>query len=240
MVPLKEGGSLPAVVEGDDGRLWVAKFRGAGQGVRALVAEAICAALARTTGLPTPETCVIELDAAFGRNEGDPEIRELLVASAGENFGVAFLPAALGFDPAARAAGRAPLDARLASRIVAFDAFVQNVDRTAKNPNLLWSGGQLWLIDHGAALYWQHAWNGSLDNAAKPFARIKDHVLLPWASAIVAEGAALAAALDEAAITAAVAEVPDGWLEERAGFVAYLAARRAALPAILEEAARVR
>jgi hypothetical protein len=234
VVPLKEGGSLPAVVEGSDGRLWVAKFRGAGQGVRALVAEVVCAALARVAGLRTPDTCVVELDAAFGRNEGDPEIRELLVKSAGENLGVAFLPSALTFDPAARHA----LDAALAARIVAFDCFVQNVDRTAKNPNLLWSGGELWVIDHGAALYWQHAGTGSIANAPNPFARVKDHVLLPFARDL----ASVDLGLDDLAIAAAIDEVPEDWLDrvERGVFLAYLTARRAALPAILEEAARVR
>jgi len=236
LVPLREGGSLPAVVEDDGGRLWVAKFRGAGQGPLALVAEIIAAALGRGLGLPVPETVVLGLDAAIGRNEEDPEIRELLLASVGDNLGVAFLPEALPFDPAAE-----PPPAGLAARVVAFDAFLQNVDRTARNPNLLWSGGTLWLIDHGAALYWQHGWDGGRAAAATPFARIADHVLLPWAADVAGAAAWLTAGLGDDALAAALADVPDAWLTQpRAAYVAYLAARRDAAATYLEEADRAR
>ena len=236
LVPLREGGSLPAVVEGDDGRLWVAKFRGAGQGALALVAEVIAAALGRGLGLPVPETRILALDAELGKNEADPEIRGLLVASAGDNLAVAFLPEALPFDPAAE-----PPPPGLAARVVAFDAFLQNVDRTAKNPNLLWSGGQLWLIDHGTALYWQHAWDGGVTGAEAPFPRIADHVLLPWAEGVAAAAPWLVAGLGDAALAAAVAEVPDAWLARpREAYVARLAARRDAAASYLEEADRVR
>jgi hypothetical protein len=236
LVPLREGGSLPAVIEGDDGRLWVAKFRGAGQGALALVAEVIAAGLGRGLGLPIPELCLLSLDEAFGKNEADPEIRDLLVKSAGDNLGVAFLPEALPFDPAAE-----PPPPGLAERVVAFDAFLQNVDRTAKNPNLLWSGGALWLIDHGAALYWQHAWDGGTASATARFGMIGQHVLLPFAGDVAATAPWLTAGLGDAALAGALAAVPDAWLAHpRDAYAAYLAARRDAAPNYLEEADRAR
>jgi hypothetical protein len=167
--PLKEGGSLPAIVEASDSQLWVAKFRGAGQGARALVAEWICGELARACGFAVPELSRIELDEAFGRNEPDPEIRDLLRASHGANLGMAFLPGALTYDPAAPP----EVSETLASELVWFDSFVMNVDRSARNPNLLLAGGQLWLIDHGAALYFHHAWGNAAASSASPFAAVK-------------------------------------------------------------------
>ncbi len=245
VVPLREGGSLPAVMEADDGASYVVKFRGAGQGPRALIAEVVAGELARALGLAVPELVVVEVDAAIGRNEGDPEIQSLVIGSAGSNAGLAYLAGALGFD----AAARPTIAAEAAARIVAFDAFVQNMDRTAKNPNLLWWRGGLWLIDHGAALYWQHDWDGGLPGFDSPFARIATHVLLPWADPVAAQEPWLVAGLGDAAITAAVAAVPDDWWEPppsltiaamQAAFTARLIARRGAAARYLEEADRAR
>src|SRR5215510_9496577 len=162
VTPLREGGSLPALVEADDDGLYVLKFRGAGQGPKALVAEVVAGELARSLGLPVPELVLVELDPAIGRAEPDPEIQDLLLASAGTNLGVDFLPGALPFSPAA---GPAP-DPGFAADVVWLDALVTNVDRTAQNPNLLWWHRRLWLIDHGAALYLQHR-EGGLAAAAR-------------------------------------------------------------------------
>jgi hypothetical protein len=245
---LREGGSVPAVVEADDGALYVVKFRAAAQGGRALAAEIIVGELARAAGLPVPELALIDVDAALGRSEPHQEIQELLIASAGLNLAMGFLGGAVGYDVAARR----PVDGALASLIVALDVFSANVDRTAKNPNLLWQGGSLWLIDHGAALYWHHGWDGteSADaitaSAARPFARVADHVLLPLASSLPAAGAALGDTLSDAAIARAVGLVPDAWLEGQGGealrgaYTTWLRARRAALLAIIGEAERVR
>jgi len=244
--PLREGGSLPAIVEADDNRLWVAKFRGAGQGTAALVAEMVAGTLAQAVGLAMPELVVLELDAAFGRTERDSEIRALLAASAGTNLGVAYLAGSVGFDPAVGAA----ISGELASKIVAFDAFIMNVDRTARNPNLLWWNGDLWLIDHGAALYWHHDWAGGLAGADRPFTPIRDHVLLPFADGIATAGVTLVAALHDDALRAALERVPDDWLAaptdatspaaRRQAYVDYLGARREAASIFLEEAFRAR
>lgn len=245
VVPLREGGSLPAVVEADDGRTYVVKFRAAGQGARALVAEIVTGELGRALGLPVPELVIVELDEALGRNEGDPEIRSLVVASAGDNVGMAFLAGALNFDPAARP----ELDPTFAARVVAFDAFAQNMDRTAKNTNMMWCGQRLWLIDHGASLYWQHDWDGGLAGADSKFPLIARHVLLPWAGPVAAETEWLVAGLSDAAIEAATAAVPEAWwtappalapAEFRAAFAARLRARRDAASHYLEEADRAR
>jgi hypothetical protein len=242
---LREGGSVPAIVEADDGALWVAKFHGSAQGGRVLAAEMIVGELARAAGLRVPELALIDVDAALGRSEPHQEIRELLVGSAGLNLAMAYLPGALGYD----AAARTPVDGALASAVVALDCFSANVDRTPRNPNLLWWHGDLWLIDHGAALYWHHGWEGEdaaalATSAARPFARAGEHVLLPFADALPAAGAALASALTDDVIARAVAAVPDDWLGSasglRAAYLVWLRARRAALPSILEEANRVR
>jgi hypothetical protein len=247
---LREGGSVPAVVEADDGALYVAKFRAAAQGGRVLAAELIVGELARAAGLRLPELALIEIDPALGRSEPHREIQELLIASAGINLAMGYLAGAVGYDVAARR----PIDGGLASRIVALDVFAVNVDRTARNPNLLWQGGELWLIDHGAALYWHHGWDGSDSNleseltasAERPFARAGEHVLLPFADQLPAAGVALVAAFDDERIARAVDAVPDLWLEGaghdrlRAAYGTWLRARRAALPKILDEANRVR
>jgi hypothetical protein len=252
---LREGGSVPAVVEADDGALYVAKFRAAAQGGRALAAELIVGELARAAGLRVPELGTIEIDAALGRSEPHQEIRELLIASAGVNLAMGYLQGAVSYDVAARQ----PVDGALASRIVALDVFAANVDRTPRNPNLLWHGGELWLIDHGAALYWHHGWDGAGEDAARelaasaarPFGRVGEHVLLPFADRLGEAGAALAAALGEEAIARAVAAVPDLWLAGagaagtgverlRAAYGTWLRGRVAALPHIIDEANRVR
>src|ERR1043165_2057081 len=179
VAPLHEGGSLPAIVEADDDGLYVLKFRGAGQGPKALVAELVAGEIARVAGLPVPEIVFMELDADLARTEPDPEIQQLMRASAGLNLGLDYLPAAVTFDPIAE-----KTDAALASAIVWFDAYVSNVDRTIRNSNLLMWHRQLKLIDHGAALYFHHAWDGSENRSTDAFERIKDHVLLPFASAL--------------------------------------------------------
>jgi hypothetical protein len=223
VTPLREGGSLPAIVEGDDDGLYVAKFRGAGQGEKALVAELIAGELARAAGLRVPELVLLEVDAALGRNEPDPEIRELLSRSAGVNVALDYLPGSVSFDPAVGP----PPGADEASEIVWFDALVANLDRSARNTNLLSWHRQLWLIDHGAALYFHHAWTEDPDPALSPFAPVKAHVLLPWASAIAAAGARLAPRLSREVIAEVVAGVPDALLADAAGSPAP-AARRAA------------
>ena len=245
---LREGGSVPAVVEADDGALYVVKFRAAAQGGRALAAEVVVGELARAAGLPVPELALIEVDAALGRSEPHQEIQQLLIASAGLNLAMGYLAGAVGYDVAARRA----VDGALASSIVALDVFAANVDRTARNPNLLWQGGALWLIDHGAALYWHHGWDASepLESlkalAARPFARAREHVLLPLADRLPAAGAALRDALTDVAIDRAVALVPDAWLEDRGGdrlreaYLTWLHARRDALPRIIDEANGIR
>jgi hypothetical protein len=225
VAPLREGGSLPGLVEADDDGLYVMKFRGAGQGTPALVAEVVAGELARALGLLVPELVVAELDPELARAEPDVEIQELADASVGENLGVDFLPGALPFTPAAARV----LDPALAADIVWFDALVMNVDRTPRNPNLLVWHGRTWLIDHGAAFYRQHGDAPLADSARAPFPLVRDHVLLPRAASIAEADERLAGAAD-AAIGASVALVPDGWLGERpaqrrADFEAFLRAR---------------
>jgi len=208
VTPLREGGSLPAIVETDEASCYVAKFRGAGQGAGALIAEVIAGEIARTLGLPVPEIALIGLAAGFGRTEPDPEIRELLAASEGTNLGLAFLPASVTFDPVAEPT----VEAELASDIVWFDALVTNVDRTARNTNLLVSGGRLYLIDHGSTLYFHHSWAGYEARIRTPFPAIRTHVLLPAASRLEESDARLVPLLDEAAVRRIVGLVPDEWL----------------------------
>ncbi len=246
VTPLREGGSLPGIVEADDSGLYVAKFRAAGQGVKALVAEVVAGELARAAGLRVPELVRVEVDAALGRNEPDDEIRDLLRGSVGSNLGVDYLPGSIGFDPVA---GPPPADDE-ASLVVALDALVTNVDRTARNPNLLVWHRNLWVIDHGSALYFHHAWDGVQDRSRMPFPMVKDHVLLPWATAIAAAGERLAAQLGGGAIARAVGEVPAEWLEgdprfpsveaHRAAYAGHLERRLAAAALFLEEADRAR
>jgi hypothetical protein len=236
--PLREGGSLPAIIECDDGELRVVKFRGAGQGPRALVAEVVSGELGRRLGLRIPALAVVELDEAMGRAEPHDEIRDLLIASTGQNLGMAYLAGALNFDVAARE----NVPAELASRILWFDAFITNVDRTAKNPNMMWWKGDLWLIDHGAALYAHHAPDFTA-RAASPFAPVKSHIFLDVASDLAGAAAALAPMITAELVRDVVSLVPDVWLEGghgRADYEAYLLARRDAASIFLEEAERAR
>ena len=231
VVPLREGGSLPAIVDTDGGGSFVVKFRGAGQGMKALVAEALAAGIGVTLGLPIPRPAIIELGSGFGESEPDPEIQDILRGSTGKNFGLAYLPGALAFDPATDMA----VDPELAAAIVWFDAFITNVDRTSRNTNLLLWHDQLWLIDHGASLYFHHRWEGWRDRIQTRFAPIKDHVLLPVAADLLAADARLRPLLTEEIINAIVADIPEEWLgnenefadvaAHRAAYVYYLLAR---------------
>src|SRR4051795_8530425 len=189
VTPLREGGSLPGLVEADDDGLYVVKFRGAGQGAGALVAEVVAGELARGLGLPVPELAVVELDPQIGVAEPDPEIQDLLVASAGLNLAVDFLPGALGFTEAAAEGA----DPDFCANVVWLDGLVMNLDRTPRNPNLLTWHGRTWLIDHGAALYPQHSGAGLAASARDPFPLIAQHVLLPLAGSIVEADARLTA-----------------------------------------------
>ena len=222
VAPLREGGSLPGLVEADDDGLYVVKFRGAGQGPLALVAEVIAGELARAVALPVPELVVCEVDPALARAEPDPEIQDLLRASGGANVGMDFLPGALPFTAAAG------VDAAWAADVVWFDALVTNVDRTPRNPNLICWHGQVWLIDHGAALYRQHATADLAAEADRPFAAVRDHVLLASAGSLVAADARLAERA-AAAVSGAVGAVPEAWLGDRdvRSYVDYLEQRLA-------------
>jgi HipA-like protein len=239
VTPLREGGSLPAIVEADDLGTYVLKFRGAGQGRKALVAELVAGEIARHLGLPVPEIVLVRLDPDLGRSEPDPEIQDLLKASAGLNLALDYLPGSLGFDPLVE-----PPGPEFASRIVWFDALVTNVDRTPRNTNLLVWHGRLWLIDHGASLYFHHNWparessgNGTALEAVsqRPFAAARDHVLLPFAGNIPEADASLVPLLAPEALRAVVDLVPDEWLADERGFgsaeevrsayVAYLSTR---------------
>jgi hypothetical protein len=228
VTPLREGGSLPGLVEADDDGFYVVKFQAAGQGHKALVAEVIVGELARAAGLPVPELVLVDLDAALGRTEPDPEINELITASAGLNLGVDFLPGALDYTPS----GDTPLSAERASEIVWFDALTMNVDRTPRNPNLLVWHRQVWLIDHGAALYQHHSDRELVSRAREAFPLIADHVLLPLATELSEVDEHMARSLDPSAISEAVALVPDAWLGERpevdrASYVEYFGQRLA-------------
>jgi len=231
VTPLREGGSLPGLVEADDDGLYVLKFRGAGQGPRALAAEVIAGELARALGLPVPELVLIELDRELGHAEPDPEIQDLIAASAGVNLGVDFLPGALPYAPAR------PPDAALAADVVWFDALVTNVDRTPHNPNLLLWHERLFLIDHGAALYAFHA-GDPLAQAGSPFAAIREHVLLA-AAAPVAEADARLAEPARAAADAAAALVPAEWADG-GPYADFLRRRLDGERAWVEEAERAR
>ena len=238
VTPLREGGSLPALVEADDDGLYVLKFRGAGQGPKALVAEVVVGELARQLGYSVPELVLVELDATIGRAEPDPEIQDLLLGSDGLNLGVDFLPGALPFSPAAGP----PPEPGFAADVVWLDALVTNVDRTAQNPNLLWWHGRLWLIDHGAALYFHHADEVSSEHARGGFEAVRDHVLLPYASSLLAADRRLAERVTDEVVEHAVAEAPGEWLGplSRGVYVDYLRGRLAAPRGFVEEAETAR
>jgi hypothetical protein len=232
VTPLREGGSLPGIVEGEDLGTYVCKFRGAGQGIRVLVAEVIASGIAEKLGIPTPRLVELDLDAALARYEADEEVQDLLRASVGSNLGMDFLPGAFGFD------STATVDGDLAASIIWFDAFIANVDRSFRNPNLLVWGGHLWAIDHGASLYFHHAWSGGVTDPQR-FANLAwsadDHVLREFLHGVSAADARLSPLLDEAALIDIVSVVPDAWLESvpgaetpeelRAAYVRFLTAR---------------
>jgi len=245
VTPLHEGGSLPAIVEADDEGMYVLKFRGAGQGSRALIAELIAGELARALGLPIPEIVLMELDPDLARTEPDPEIQELIKSSAGLNLALDYLPGSVMFDPVA-----AQPAADLASDIVWFDAYVTNVDRTARNTNMLMWHRQLTLIDHGAALYFHHSWDNYLERSVDAFHRVKEHVLLPFAASLRESDTKLSARLTPSLISSVVAMVPDTWLsgpspfhsreEWRSAYIQYLLRRLTEPHLFVEEAIRAR
>jgi hypothetical protein len=242
LAPLREGGSLPALVQANDDQQYVIKFRGAGQGPKALIAELIAGEVLRVLGLPVPELALIEVDAALGRSEGDPEIQDLLLASVGVNLAMAYLPAALPFDPLL-----SPPAPELASAVVWADAYLTNIDRTPRNPNMLLVDGALWLIDHGAALYMHHNWRGYEERSRGRFPQVRDHILLPFASELAQADTTLSARLMPERLRAIIDMVPESWLTyredgfatpeaQRAAYLAYLSARLAAPRAFVEEA----
>lgn len=246
VTPLREGGSLPAIVEAEDDGLYVLKFRGAGQGPKALIAELVAGEIARALALPVPEIVFMELDPALGRSEPDFEIQALVKASSGLNLALDYLPGSLTFD----ARDGALLDPLLASSIVWFDAFVTNVDRTPRNTNMLFWHKRLMLIDHGSALYFHHIDGDYLARSRTPFTSIKEHVLLPFASQLNEADRQLRSRLTPALLQEIIAWVPDLWLEQdsyfpdlaahRAAYLAYLLDRLDASHIFLEEALHAR
>jgi len=241
VTPLREGGSLPAIVEADDDFPYVLKFRGAGQGTKALVAELICGELARAIGLRVPELVLMELDNSFAQTEPDEEIQDLLRFSVGLNLGLHYLSGAITYDPLVSVAE--PLEA---SKVVLLDSIITNIDRTHRNTNLLNWKKELWLIDHGAALYFHHSWKGWEASAARTFPMIKDHVLLAKASQLTEATAVMKEALTPDFVSAVVDLVPDTFLteegnpvspaEKRAVYKTYLNTRIANLEALRKEA----
>ncbi len=235
---LREGGSMPGLVEADDDGLYVLKFRGAGQGPLALVAEVIASELARALGFLVPQLVRIELDPVLGRAEPDPEIQELILASGGLNVGIDFLPGSLAYTPS----GPVQPDAELAADIVWFDALLTNVDRSAANPNLLVWHQQVWLIDHGAALYLQHGGLRPAEQATRAFPQIAEHVLLPRAGSILEADERLSPRVDRALLEQVIALVPGEWLvgDPAETYVEYLERRLEAPRAFAQEAEHVR
>ncbi len=241
VAPLREGGSMPGLVEADDDGLYVVKFRGAGQGPLTLVAELLVGGLARHLGLPVPEVVLVEIDTALGAAEPDPEIQDLIAGSGGTNAGLDFQPGALAYAPG----GGFDVEPTLAADIVWFDALVANVDRTARNPNLLLWHRRLWMIDHGAALYHQHGDFRPASDARRPFAPVAEHVLLPAAGSIAESDARLAHRIDAGVLEALSSEIPADWLTSpgaprRADYVEYLLARLRGPRRFAEEAERAR
>ena len=244
VVPLREGGSLPAIVEADDLGLYVVKFRGAGQGILALIAELLAGEIGRALSLRVPEIVFMEIDPALGRNDPDYEIRQLLKASPGLNLALDYLPGSTMFDPAARDTAAADE----ASMLVWFDSFTQNIDRTPRNANLLVWHRKLYPIDHGAALFFHHDWPSREQKIASPFPQIKDHILLPWAKDIRGASAIAHQHLNEAVFANIVNFIPEEWLtaipdgispaERRQGYVQFFTNRLAASAVFEEEAIR--
>jgi hypothetical protein len=212
VTPLREGGSLPGLVEADDLGTYVVKFHGAGQGRKVLVAEVVAGELARRLRLPVPELAVVDLDPAVARHEPDEEVQDLLRASAGTNLAMDFLPGALGYDPLV-----GDVEPGLASRVLWFDALVSNVDRSWRNPNLLLWHGELWLIDHGATLFFHHDWGRAERLVERPYA-VDDHVLAPAATGRAEAARELAPQVTGALLDDVLAEVPEDWLADEPGF----------------------
>ena len=245
VTPLREGGSLPAIVEADDDGLYVLKFRGAGQGVKALIAELVAGEIARALGLQVPEIVFAKLDVVLSRTEPDPEIQDLLRTSAGLNLALDYLPGSITFDPVVET-----IDTKLASQIVWLDCFVTNVDRTPRNPNLLVWHKQLWLIDHGASLYFHHAWQNWAEQSRRPFAQVRDHVLLPQAGDLEEVDAEFHRVLTSGIINSIVSLIPDEWLagelqlespeRQREVYVEFLQTRLASSKVFVEEARRAK
>jgi hypothetical protein len=233
VTPLREGGSLPGIVEADDLGTYVMKFTGAGQGRKTLVAEVVCGQLARRLGLRIPELVRIGLDPVIGLSEPDQEVQELLKASGGLNLGMDYLPGSIGFDPLAYR-----VSSEEAGRVVWFDAVVNNVDRSWRNPNLLVWHGDLWLIDHGATMIWHHNWPGVQASAAKPY-NASDHVLAPFGPDIASAAAELAPQVTEELLTEVTADVPEEWLTGEPGYDSTDALRRAYAAPLLERAATI-
>jgi HipA-like kinase len=245
VTPLREGGSLPAIIEADDDGMYVLKFRGAGQGAKALIAELVVGELARATGLPVPEIVFVALDPTLARTEPDPEIQDLIKASAGLNLALDYLPGSVMFDPLAEKP-----DADLASAIVWFDAYTTNVDRTPRNPNILMWHRRPWLIDHGAALYFHHSWTNYRDRSLDPFPLIKDHVLLRFANSLREKDAELSERVTANTVATIVNSIPEAWLvpdspfgdatEHREAYIEYLLRRVEQPRAFVEEAISAR
>jgi hypothetical protein len=238
VAPLREGGSMPALVEADDDGLYVLKFRGAGQGLLALVAEVIAGELVRAVDLLVPQLALVDLDPVLGRAEPDPEIQELILASEGVNLGVDFLPGALAYTPS----GSVQPDAELAADVVWLDALLTNVDRTAANPNLLVWHQRVWLIDHGAALYQQHGGLRPAEQATRGFPQIADHVLLPHAGSILEADERLSPRIERSLLDHVVGLVPGDWFvgDRPEAYIEYLERRLQAPRTFAQEAERVR
>jgi len=245
ITPLREGGSLPAIVEADDQGLYVLKFRGAGQGKKVLIAELVAGQIAKLVGLPVPELVFAELDADLARSEPDPEIQRLIRASGGLNIAMDYLPRSITFDPIVE-----PVDPSMAARVVWFDAFVMNVDRTVRNTNMLVWHKKLHLIDHGASLVFHHNWPTAVEKAESPFSTIKDHVFLKSSGDLEKVDAEMKAKITEAELTRIIQGIPEDWLEgeatfsslkdHRAAYLEFFTRRLASSKNFVQEAIRAR
>lgn len=243
--PLREGGSLPAIVEADDDFLYVLKFKGAGQGKKALIAELIGGELARAMGMKVPELVFMQLDDSFSRLEPDEEIQDLLKFSVGLNLGLHFLSGAITYDPLITIS-----DDLTASKVVLLDSIITNIDRTAKNTNLLNWKNELWLIDHGASLYFHHNWKTWESHLTRTFPNIKDHVLLERANQLAEAAKQIQSTIDRRVIEDIIAVIPDDWLDEpsnilspdemRAAYINFLSAKLANIDLLVKEASDAR
>ena len=239
--PLREGGSLPAIVKADDGFQYVLKFRGAGQGTKALIAELLGGELARAFGLKVPELVFMVLDDSFSKTEPDEEIQDLLKFSVGLNLGLHFLSSAMTYDPLVTR-----VDAKTASKVVLLDSLISNIDRTAKNTNLLYWNRELWAIDHGASFYFHHQWDTWEPHLTRTFPLIKDHVLVSKASQLREVADEMKAVLTDEFITSLVATIPEDWLRNesdtmstdrmRENYITYLKAKLALIEPLIKEA----